>query len=285
MIPPHRKDTGDWNPSSYHGRKHLCTSYVVTWWRHQMETFPRNWPFVLGIHRPPVNSPHRGQWRGALMFSLICVWINDCVNNREAGDLRRYRAHYDVIVMSVYIADDDSTTPEQDINRWQSNDHLIFHGMINLSDILTTLYTQDAKQTLTSEAFCCADHKDMVQELAPWSTPRHKSLYEPVLNYCLGNPWEQYSLTFELKKNASLEWRHNGRDSVSNHQPHDCLLNHLFRRRSKKTWKLRVTGLCEGNSPGTSEFPAQMASNAENVSIWWRHPAWSNIYWITRPQC
>ena len=176
---------------------HLTWSHDdVIKWKH----FPRNWPFVLGIHRPPVNSPHRGQWRGALMFSLICVWINDCVNNREAGDLRRYRAHYDVIVMSVYIADDDSTTPEQDINRWQSNDHLIFHGMINLSDILTTLYTQDAKQTLTSEAFYCADHKDMVQELAPWSTPRHKSLYEPVLNYCLGNPWEQYSLTFEFKK-------------------------------------------------------------------------------------
>ena len=70
-----------------------------------------------------------------------------------------------------------------------------------------------------------------------------------------------------------LRWRHNGRDSVSNHQPHDCLLSRLFRRRSKKTSKLRVTGLCSGNSPGTGEFPAQMASYAENVSIWWRH--WS----------
>ena len=71
-----------------------------------------------------------------------------------------------------------------------------------------------------------------------------------------------------------LRWRHNGHDSVSNHQPHDCLLKGLFRRRSKKTWKLRVTGLCAGNSPGTGEFPAQMASNAENVSIWWRHHDW-----------
>ena len=61
----------------------------------------------------------------------------------------------------------------------------------------------------------------------------------------------------------SLEWHHNGRDGVSNHQPHDCLLKCLFRCRSKKTSKLRVTGLCE--------FPVQMASNAENVSIWWRH--------------
>ena len=70
---------------------------------------------------------------------------------------------------------------------------------------------------------------------------------------------------------VTLRWHHNGRDSVSNHQPHDCLLHHLFRHRSKKTPKLRVTGLCTGNSLGTGEFPAQMASNMENVSIWWHH--------------
>ena len=64
-------------------------------WKH----FPRYWPFVRGIHRSPVNSPHKGQWRGALMFSLICVWINGWVNNRKAGDLRLYRAHYDGSVM------------------------------------------------------------------------------------------------------------------------------------------------------------------------------------------
>ena len=69
----------------------------------------------------------------------------------------------------------------------------------------------------------------------------------------------------------TLQWRHNGHDSVSNRQPYDCLLNRLFRRRSKKTSKLRVTGLCTGNSPGTGEFPTLVASNAENVSIWWRH--------------
>ena len=66
-----------------------------------------------------------------------------------------------------------------------------------------------------------------------------------------------------------LRWRHNERDS----QPHDCLLIRSFRRISKKTSKLRVTGLCAGNSPETGEFPAQMASNAENVPIWWRHHA------------
>ena len=70
---------------------------------------------------------------------------------------------------------------------------------------------------------------------------------------------------------SSLRWRHNGLDGVSNHQPHHCLLSRIFGRRSKKTSKLRVTGLSARNSPGTGEFPAQMAGNAENVSIWWRH--------------
>ena len=66
---------------------------VIKWWH-----FPRYWPFVREIHRSPVNSPHKGQWRGALTF-FICSWINVWVNNRQAGNLRRYRAHYDVIVM------------------------------------------------------------------------------------------------------------------------------------------------------------------------------------------
>ena len=64
---------------------------------------------------------------------------------------------------------------------------------------------------------------------------------------------------------------HNDRDGVSNHQPHDCLLKRLFKRRSKETSKLRVTGFWAGNSPETGAFPAQKASNAEKVSIWWRH--------------
>ena len=67
-------------------------------WKH----FPRYWPFVRGIHRSPVNSPDKGQWLGALMFSLLSVWINGWVNNREAVDLRRYRGNYDVTVISIY---------------------------------------------------------------------------------------------------------------------------------------------------------------------------------------
>ena len=78
---------------------HMWNNYPfhddVNKWKH----FPRYWPFVRGIHRSPVNSPHKGQWRGALIFTLIWARINSWVNNCEAGDLRRNLAHYDVIVM------------------------------------------------------------------------------------------------------------------------------------------------------------------------------------------
>ena len=75
-------------------------------------------------------------------------------------------------------------------------------------------------------------------------------------------PWELFPV---------LRWRQNEHDGVLNHQPYHCKLSRLFRRRSKKTSKLRVTSLCAGNSPETGEFPTQRASNAENVSIWCRH--------------
>ena len=78
-------------PKEGRGREIVMNHDEVIKWKH----FLRYWPFVWGIHRFPVNSPHKGQWRGALMFSLICVWINGRVNNRQAGDLRCYCAHYD----------------------------------------------------------------------------------------------------------------------------------------------------------------------------------------------
>ena len=78
---------------------------------------------------------------------------------------------------------------------------------------------------------------------------------------------------------TSLQWRHYGHDGASNHQPHLCLFNRLFGRRSKKASKLLVTGLCVGTSLVTGEFPAQMARNAKKASIWWRH----HVAWL--PQC
>ena len=85
-------------------------------------------------------------------------------------------------------------------------------------------------------------------------------------------PWAaQLGVYLDQNIVIALQWHHDEGDGGSNHQPHDYLLNRLFRIGAYKKSKLRVTGLCEGNSPVTGEFPAQRASNAENVSIWWRH--------------
>ena len=98
--------------------------------------------------------------------------------------------------------------------------------------------------------------------------------------WLLGLPlWIWYRITIDraIMRTVSLQWRHNGFDGVSTHQPHHCLPNRVFRRRSKKTSKLRVTALCVGNSPVAGEFPTQMVCNAENVSIWWRH----HVHWFS----
>ena len=93
-----RETTDNWRceteKKGLHPNLTLSQDDVIKW-----KHFPRHWPFVWGVHRSPVNSPHKGQWRGALMFSLISVRINSWENNGETGDLRRHRGHYDVIVM------------------------------------------------------------------------------------------------------------------------------------------------------------------------------------------
>ena len=86
-VPPQSNSTAE--SRNYHDD-------VIKW-----KYFPRYWPFVRGIHRWPANSPYKDQWREALMFSLICEWINGWVNNPEAGDFRRRRAHYNVIVICL----------------------------------------------------------------------------------------------------------------------------------------------------------------------------------------
>ena len=102
-----RKSAANFLRQSINQRRRFLSAawiYTPTIWQHHDDVikwkhFPRYWPFVRGIHRSPVNSAHKGQWRGALMFSLICARINGTVNC-EVGDLRHHRAHYDVIVMS-----------------------------------------------------------------------------------------------------------------------------------------------------------------------------------------
>ena len=105
----------------------------------------------------------------------------------------------------------------------------------------------------------------------------------PVSVYWVKN---RNSVTLWRKHSDTLQRRHNGRDGDLNHQPHDYILNRLFRRRSKKTSKLRVTGLCAGNSTVTGEFPAEIASYAEIGSIWWRHHEMQNrrtLNWYFNP--
>ena len=87
-----------WCDLSYGPSKNLPS------WRHQMGIFSALLVLCAGNKRTPVNSPHKEQWRGALMFSLICTWINGWVKNREAGDLRLNRAHYDVTVMRCHLS-------------------------------------------------------------------------------------------------------------------------------------------------------------------------------------
>ena len=124
--------TGTWNPSWWKARKILfilLSQRRGCWWpgdtrildisNHGVDLVPHNhhdvikwkhflhyWPFMRGIHRWPVNSPHKGQWCRALMFSLLCAWINSWVNNRGASDLRRHNAHYDFTVMvSIFVTE------------------------------------------------------------------------------------------------------------------------------------------------------------------------------------
>ena len=107
-------------PHGYTGN-HCYHIVSRPWWRHQMEPFSALLALCAGNSPVPVNSPHKGQWRGALMFSLICAWINDWVNNREAGDLRRHRGHYDVNIMSLTLR----KKRRQSTTSWHGNAGLI----------------------------------------------------------------------------------------------------------------------------------------------------------------
>ena len=135
-------------------------------------------------------------------------------------------------------------------------------------------------------------HISVMYLKSPTTTLLFKNLFRLTTNktsnatlvaFCEGNPpltggFPSHRASYAENVPMSLRWRHNDHAGVSNHQPHGCLLNRLFSRKSKKTSKLRVTGLCAGNSPGIGEFPAQMASYAENVSIWWRHHVITSLY-------
>ena len=103
---------------------------MAPWWRHQMEAFSALLALCVGNSPVTREFPHKGQWSGALMFSLICAWMNGWVNNREAGDLRRHLAHYHVTVMHCNVLKNLISVTDQhffwhsiyiDVNVWQHN--------------------------------------------------------------------------------------------------------------------------------------------------------------------
>ena len=130
--------------------KHHANQFIpehddVIKWKH----FPRNWPFVRGIHRLPVNSPHKGQWRVALMSSFICVWINDWVNNRKAGDLRRYRAYYHVIVTKYIMS-----AKWQNVCRPIRWNHLLIQACLQVDGILSHLSRSTIRSMIMVIVWC-----------------------------------------------------------------------------------------------------------------------------------
>ena len=275
-----------------------------SWWRHQKEKFSA----LLAIRAG--NSPATGKFpaqrpvTGALTFSFICAWITGWVNSREAGDLRRHRAHDDVTVMcwpsvrgipcKVGFPHKESVMRNFDVIFVNSLNKQLnrrcrfqFHGRISICILLRL--SQEVKY------FELWSHFSLLGDVTNISGRSEKHKYvnrqrvivfkidvsDEVREYKTDNVCHKIKMIsfneIPLKMSSEtcepfpLPWRHNGHDGVPNHQPYECLLNRLFKHRSKKTSKLRVTGLYEGNSLVIGEFPAQRASNTENVSVSWRN--------------
>ena len=181
------------------------------------------------------------------MFSLICVWINGWGNNRETDDLRRYCAHYGVILLMK-------------LSSVIFTCRRIISQFLVLVVILLNTISCEVDPTLP---------RVQVDDFTEVSPP-YKLLLRTT---CIQRSFSGSKMLTQLTdcvwwswwqcKMMALQWRHNERHGVSNNHPLDCLHNRLFRRKSKKTSKLCVTDLCAGNSSVTGEFPAQRASNAD----------------------
>ena len=162
-----------------------------------------------------MNSPHKGQWRGALMFSLNCAWINGWVNYREAGDLRRHRTDNDVTVMNIQFG----STIEDPLFKFR--------------DPLTTLPIDvlQPNEANPLAASCCLQRICLT-----WSILKFSNTF--CWSFAIIGIVGKIPLRF-----MPLQWRHNGRDGVSNRQLHDCLLNRLlcvYQRKHRSSASLAV---------------------------------------------
>ena len=232
--PNNYKDTSGLSPSQSLSNIACLTTVtryhddVIKWTQ-----FPRCWPFVRGIHRSPVVSRHKGQWRGALMFYLIGAWTNGWTNNRDAGDLRRHGTPCDVIVMCMSR---DST-------------------IVSVESVWRLLMAWCLCGATTSASI-------MMRETGR-SIPR-PSWPSKVWYSGLVSIWHQDICINHGDLDRSVHWHHNERAVISNHQCLDCLLNRSFRQRWKKTSKLRALACVRGihrwpvNSPHKGPITEKM---------------------------
>ena len=203
-------------------------------WKH----YPRYWRFVRGIHRSPVNSPHKGQWLGALMISLMCVWINGWVNNGETGDLRRYRAHYEVTVMKWYP-----------IQIYQLNCVTQSRWLICLSPfpswwIIVMTQTENI------------DYIWVIISIANRLISEHFHAYDVPCGWLQRRKMQKMLVRkyFDDRLGLSITITSHGRHVVSNHRSLKCLFNSLCRPISKKHESPHYWPFV-GNSSVTAEFP------------------------------
>ena len=231
--------------------EHVTDEDRYPWWRHEIETF-----FALLVLCD--ENPHGTQWVSSQRVRIARLWYFLCCKPEHTVEQ---------IVAVMRRKDAQVTSPWH----WQSG----VHPERQIIDLRLGPYKKTVKKSISG--FRCpitwTNWKNLGRNnCVSWKNrPGHSEKKTPTRLFV------KPVLQAVIKENTkallpfSLQWRHNGCDGVSNHQPHHCLLNRLFRHRSKKISKHCATGLCEGNSPGTGEFPAQMANNAENVSTSWRH--------------
>ena len=239
--------------------------------------------FVWGIHRGPVNSPHK--WpvtRKMFPFDDVIMHRHhfkwDVITHPYLnfhGGLIKYRCAWwsHISILEKNPSRKFRTTQISGWSNLFSNVPYKVAKMYAASLIVRIatghLRSSELKANHYMMVICCEKHFRITNR-----NSRDEYLYH--IDYILpirsstNRKCHPGDLHCNFSSGSSLQWRHNERDGVSNHRCIDCLLNRLFKRRSKKTSKLRVTGLCKGSSPVTDEFSAQKASNAENVSILWR---------------
>ena len=195
------------------------TSLVIKW-----KHFPRYWPFVRRIHRSPVNSPHKGQWRGALMFSFICAWINGRVNNREAGDLRRHQAHCDVIVMIAFLVQSGCVG----IMSWPRDNFM--NQQVIYNDVMTNFngmyFLKLFAWALRQKQMNIFTGFRKIRNVVPWFWPgcvltcqtlckiMRCSIGRQRCNAFIFHREDKSVSCFVATIVSALQWRHNGRDSV-----------------------------------------------------------------------